>query len=172
MIEMTLNTERASFVCIVSQVFNLNDYEVCQLETIVDKYMKSADKDFRIDSSKINLEVVTFGALLWLKPELDMQKVHTFMETLYPDSEKISVNPAIITKMERAFRLIPQMQATMQARYRNLDSIVCTRSAALQIKFNFDGMTVDFEGLKCGQDASIEEPDPELMEKVAKELFP
>lgn len=159
---MTLNIERASFVCIISQVFNLNDYDVCQLETLVSKYYRAAERNWMTDKSKIFIDQVVFAALLWIKPDLDMQKVRKFIELLYEDPVRV----------QRNIEAIPRMTETLKARYGNLQSIIITPSMALRIKFAFDGLVVPYDGLPCGQDASIEEPDPELMEKVAKELWP
>jgi hypothetical protein len=159
---MTLNIERGSFVCIVSQVFNLNDYEVCQIEAIVSKYYNDADRNWMVDKSKIFIDQVTLAALYWIRDsKLDMQKVKEFIELLYEDPVRIQHN----------IEVIPRMVETFKARYGKLQNIIITPSMALRIKFVFDGLVVPYDGVPCGQDVSIEEPDQKLIEKVAEELF-
>lgn len=150
-----LNIERSSFICIVSQAFGLDDYEVSQLETIVSKYYTTADKNWMTDKSRIYIDQVVFGALYWIKkdslhesgcnevtsPELDMGQVKEFVSLLYEDE----------TRVQRNIEAIPRMTETLKNRYGDLKNIKIEPSLTLNMRFGLIGYSVPYDGLLCGQ---------------------
>jgi hypothetical protein len=89
---MTLSIGRAAFLAVVAKKFCLENEQTVLLESIVDSYYKKVESNCMMDLSRIYLDAITFGSLLWIKPELNLNDVIEFISLLYDDETRISKN--------------------------------------------------------------------------------
>jgi hypothetical protein len=82
---MTLSIGRAAFLAVVAKKICLENEQIVLLESIVDSYYKKVESNCMMDLSRIYLDSVTFGSLLWIEPELNLNDVIEFISLLYDE---------------------------------------------------------------------------------------
>lgn len=98
---MTLSIERAAVVAIIGTVFELDDYETTVIEAITQKRIAQVDKNNMIDKSKQYLESVICGAILYLRPETNIDKILTLMCVLHDSEKDISARMVMVQRMQK-----------------------------------------------------------------------
>jgi hypothetical protein len=91
-----LSIERIALIAILKQEFNLSNETVTTLEYLVERRLNAIERNCLVDKSRISINEIYLGTLLYLQPEIEITLIEQFLKRIYSRDEVERITPGIV----------------------------------------------------------------------------